>query len=241
MKNNTLRLLIRESIKSIVEAAPIYTSRQGTKPPVKKQPEAKVQVGAGKTALAVGDSQMGYMIGRGLQSHLKSVGYTVTFVSAAGQPASGVLKKFNENYTPGAYDLVILTIGGNNSTAESTESAIRSMHEKVVGQDDGHMIVVGPPPATLITDTAVAVKSWGQQASNPRYMLDRDKGAFAVRRETVSKKVDDLVLDNTLTYGVATQQSGKYPDQPDGLHCSVGAEPIVQDIITKAQAKGIPV
>jgi hypothetical protein len=196
--------------------------------------------GQGKRVLAVGDSQMVAQIGSTIRKHLADFGYSVTFVNGSGKNASGVLAKFNEAYRPRYFDLVVTTIGGNGSPPAQAEAAINSIHEKIVEQDGGYLIAVGPPPATLITNVTVGVRSWGQGARNPRYMLDRDDGKFAENRRAVSQAVDNMTLDNTLTYGVATRVSD-YPDQPDGLHCAVGGVAIADDILAQARGKGIPV
>lgn len=196
---------------------------------------------AGKRVLAVGDSQMVAQIGSTIRKRLADSGYSVTFVNGSGKNASGVLAKFNEAYRPGYFDLVVTTIGGNGSPPAQTEAAIRTIHEKIVGGDGGHLIAIGPPPATKITDTAVAgPKSWGSAARDPMWMLNREGGKFAANRRAVSQAVDNMSLDNTFTYGVSTRVPD-YPDQPDGLHCAVGGVAIADDILAQARSKGIPV
>jgi hypothetical protein len=195
----------------------------------------------GKRALAVGDSQMVAQIGSTIRKRLADSGYSVTFVNGSGKNANGVLAKFNEAYRPGYFDLVVTTIGGNGSLPAQTEAAIRSIHEKIVGGDGGHLIAIGPPPATRITDTSVAgPRSWGAAARDPMWMLNREGGKFAANRRAVSQAVDNMSLDNTFTYGVSTRVPD-YPDQPDGLHCAVGGVAIADDILTQARSKGIPV
>lgn len=223
------------------------------RPTTASVPSAPAQKSSGapskkKKVLAVGDSQMGAGIGLALRRHLETVDlngdgspdYVVTFVDGAGKNAKVILELFNQNFNE-SYYLVVTTIGGNGSSPSMTLSAINTMYDKVANQRDGYLIAVAAPPATLITSETAGVKSWGAAAKNPRYMLDRDRGGFAANRIAVSDTVDAMNLPYTLTYGVATRRAGIYPDQPDGLHCTVGGAEIAQDIITQARAKGIPI
>jgi len=225
------------------DAVPVETELPAVSTAQKRGPG-----GAKKKVLAVGDSQMVAAIGSALRRHLSTVDlnndgnpdYEVTFVNGSGKNSNGVLDLFNQNFND-SYYLVVTTIGGNGSSPSMTLSAIEKMHDKVANQRDGYLIAIAAPPATLITNTSAGVRSWGRAAASPSYMLDREGGRFASNRLAVSAAVDDMNLPFTLTYGVATRRAGNYPDQPDGLHCTVGGAEIAQDIIAQARAKGIPV
>lgn len=202
----------------------------------------------GVGALVIGDSQAQGRLGALMSSSLTGQGYNVTRLSYAGASTAKVYDQLVANYA--RQRLVVVFSGGNDGYSERSGSIgtisfldrIRSFCYK----NRAYLIFVGPPPATII-------EPWPANkpdpkipafpaAKSPDYHIKRDGGKFATGRQMISDAIqakDDSYKDKGCrTWGIATKFTN-YPNQPDGIHCVVGAENIVAQILADVNISGI--
>lgn len=191
------------------------------------------------SALVVGNSQLGSALGDEVIRRLEALGVNVDAHEPDNGGSSAAVANELESSLDG-HKIAVAFIGGNNDTPDAATAALRDMHDvcKPVG---AHLIVIGPPPATTITDldSAQAVFS---AAGTVDYQLDRENGDFARNRIEVADALEEEAggMEGVSVYSVASHlsiESGAgasdfYPDQPDGIHTAVGAVKIADAIFS---------
>lgn len=194
--------------------------------------------GAGDSRLdaaVVGDSQAGGALGAAVRSRLEGMGYTVTVTYENGAPGAKIAA---EQIPPAGSmpDLVVACFGGNDGSAGAVRAAARLIYDKVVGSG-GFLVAVGPPPATRITDPALAGRVFPAlgPTPDPGAWFELERGAYVDRRVEKAEAIESALegLAGAAAYGIAAQAGSSYPDQPDGLHLVVGAGGVVDSIFSK--------
>jgi len=200
----------------------------------RESPASDLKVSRGPLrALMVGDSQLGGALGTEFERKLQTLGFKVDKkLPIDGGSPSQVADALESSI--GGHQLVVSFTGGNDASVGDCELAVTQMHSNAV-ESGAYLIVVGPPPATVATDVASLNRSFREANSDVEYQLKRDEGRFAQRRIAASDAIDDMNDPNAglFTYGIASHHSvdsGTYQNQPDGLHCFVGAANIVDEI-----------
>jgi hypothetical protein len=199
-------------------------------------------------ALVIGDSQAQGRLGALMAASLTENGYIVTRLAYAGASTAKVHDQLVASYS--GQRLVVVFSGGNDAYSDRTGSVgtisfldrIRSFCYK----NRAYLIFVGPPPATVIepwpsNKPDPKIPSF-PAAKSPDYHLKREGGKFAAGRRMISdaiqEKDEEYKEKGCRTWGIATKVSD-YPDQPDGIHCVVGAERIVSQILIDVNIAGI--
>lgn len=265
--HNTLRAFIREAaILPGIPIDPIVLFTDASKNPFVKWPslsspggvdtddEGEIETAQGSStaapsdatldALIIGDSQAGGALGAALQRRLENMGYNVTRTHDDGAPGSRVLKQLPD-FTGGvpAPDLVVGIFGGNDSSPASAVSAAQEMYQRT--QPAGSfLLLVGPPPATLITDTQSAGEVFAGTLGPdpaPEAWLELRGGGYAQDRREIAEGMEAALngQPQVAVYGIAAHWGPaggpggpqNYPDQPDGLHLAVGADAVAEAII----------
>lgn len=189
------------------------------------------------TASIVGDSQAGAELGEAISEKLKSFGFSTSIESQVGAAGSQVASMVAQ-VAPQS-DVVFAMFGGNDSSPSSAASAVESAYTAC--QNAGaYLVVVGPPPATIITNTREAQAVFGPEAKDPNYHLNREGGDYPQKRVEIARAIEAAASGKVgmSAYGIAAQKSPDnptyfedyYPSQPDGIHCNVGAEAVAADI-----------
>lgn len=202
----------------------------------------------GIRALVIGDSQAQGRLGIVMESSLKKAGYDVSRLFYVGEPTSKIYDNLVTNFS--GQRLVVVFSGGNDgysgkTGADGTISALEKIRSFCYS-NRAYLIFVGPPPATLIEpwpsskpDPKIAAFP---AARSPDYHLRREGGRFAAGRRAISDAVQEkdeaYKVKGCRTWGIATKVTN-YPNQPDGIHCVVGAENIVAQILTDVNLPGI--
>jgi len=191
------------------------------------------------SALVVGNSQLGSALGDEVIRRLEALGVNVD----AHEPDNGGSSSAVADELAASLDghkIAVAFIGGNNDTPNAATSALRQMHDDCEAAG-AHLIVIGPPPATTITNlnNAQAVFS---AADTVDYQLDRENGDFARNRIEVARALEEEAggMEGVSVYSVASHfsiesgagSSAHYPDQPDGIHTAVGAVKIADAIFS---------
>jgi len=193
----------------------------------------------GLSALVVGNSQLGSALGEEVIRRLEALGVKVD----AHEPNNGGSSAAVADELADSLDghkIAVAFIGGNNDTPNDAKSALGQMHEECEAAG-AYLIVIGPPPATTITDLERA-KAVFNSAIAVDYQLTSDDGNFASNRIDVAKALEDKAsgMDGVSVYSVASHfsidsnpgSSGFYPDQPDGIHTEEGAGKIAEAIFS---------
>jgi hypothetical protein len=191
------------------------------------------------SALVVGNSQLGSALGEEVIRRLEALGVNVDAHAPNNGGSSAAVADELERSLDG-HKIAVAFIGGNNDTPNTATSALRQMHDDC--EDVGaHLIVIGPPPATMITklDSAQEVFSAADAAD---YQLAREEGKFASNRIEVARALEEEAggMEGVSVYSVASHfsiesvagSSDFYPDQPDGIHTAVGAVKIADAIFS---------
>jgi len=191
------------------------------------------------SALVVGNSQLGSALGEEVIRRLEALGVNVD----AHEPDNGGSSAAVADELAASLDghkIAVAFIGGNNDTPNAATAALRQMHDdcQAVG---AHLIVIGPPPATTITNLSRAQAVFSD-ADTPDYQLARDGGNFASNRIEVADALEEEAsgMEGVSVYSVASHfniesgagSSERYPDQPDGIHTAVGAVKIAEAIFS---------
>lgn len=194
-------------------------------------------------ALVIGDSQAGGPLGRAIMQRLSSTGYTVS----GPQYSNGASGAEVSDMVPDARnmpDLVVAIFGGNDTSTSAATSAATSIYDKVTAAG-GYLIIVGPPPATTITDPVKAGKIFKSSIGTnpaPDTWFKFDGGRYAQRRVDVAAALESALSgrENVSVYGIAARKAPpqgpgtgeQYPDQPDGIHVgSAYAGTLAQEIM----------
>lgn len=191
------------------------------------------------TALVVGNSQLGSALGEEVIRRLEALGVNVD----AHEPNNGGSSETVANELKrslSGHKIAVAFIGGNNDTPDTATAALRQMHEECEAAG-AYLIVIGPPPATTITDLDRA-KEIFDAANDVKYQLTRADGLFASNRIKVADALEDEAsgMEGASVYSVASHfninsgngSSASYPDQPDGIHTEVGAGKIADAIFS---------
>jgi len=191
------------------------------------------------SALVVGNSQLGSALGEEVIRRLEALGVNVD----AHEPDNGGSSSAVADELVASLDghkIAVAFIGGNNDTPNTATAALRHMHEEceVAG---AHLIVIGPPPATTITNLRSAQDVFND-ANAENYQLARDSGNFASNRIKVADALEEeaIGMEGVSVYSVASHfniessagSSERYPDQPDGIHTADGAVKIADAIFS---------
>lgn len=169
-------------------------------------------------ALIYGDSQSG-VTGRRLQEKLKADGVDVVRVTKSGKSTSYLASHAKANIAR-KWDEVFLFSGGNDSAVQA--DSLRKLLEHFA--PSAKVYFLGLPPATKITNMALARKVWGSASSPSKFFPQT-----AAKREAKNTayqaiagtfpNVQTLDFRNAAVTGAVTQPSGViYPSQPDGIH-----------------------
>ena len=193
----------------------------------------------GLSALVVGNSQLGSALGEEVIRRLEALGVNVDAHEPDNGGSSAAVANELERSLDG-HKIAVAFIGGNNDTPDAATAALRDMHDvcKPVG---AHLIVIGPPPATMITNLGSAQEVFSA-ADAEDYQLAREEGKFASNRIDVADALEEEAggMEGVSVYSVASHfsivagagASGFYPDQPDGIHTAVGAVKIADAIFS---------
>lgn len=182
-------------------------------------------------ALIIGDSQAGSNLGKELAGRLESKKVSVKTVSEVGRSGDQIASRLDGEIDD--FDIVIAMFGGNDQSPESASVAIERMYQ-ICKREGAHLIVVGPPPATKITDIELAKRIFGDQITDENYYIRKDGGSYAQNRIEISEEIDNdsQGRDGLSGFGIAARiPIEEYPDQPDGIHCNVGAAEISEKIL----------
>ena len=182
-------------------------------------------------ALIIGDSQAGGPLGAEIARDLEAMGYGTKISAEAGAPGAQIATKLDQEVK--GFDLVVAIFGGNDSSETAAVNALESMY-KTCQEAGAHLIVVGPPPATRITDLAMAESVFGDSVTDADSHLTRDDGRYAEKRASIAQALDSAARgrDGISGFGIAARVAGdQYPDQPDGIHCREGADNIADQIL----------
>jgi len=191
------------------------------------------------SALVVGNSQLGSALGEEVIRRLEALGVNVDAHAPNNGGSSAAVADELERSLDG-HKIAVAFIGGNNDTPDAATAALRQMHDDCKAEG-AHLIVIGPPPATTITDlrSAQAVFS---DADAENYQLARGGGDFASNRIDVAAELEEEAsgMEGVSVYSVASHfriesnagSSDFYPDQPDGIHTAVGAVKIAEAIFS---------
>lgn len=176
-------------------------------------------------ALIIGDSQAGGPLGAEVEAELRQMGFVNVSrrhkTGASGAYVVGLVTETDVNNV----DLVVAIFGGNDASVSSSTAAANELYDKVVGSG-AKLIIIGPAPATKITNTDLAIRVWGHGANNPDYWLD-DKASYAALRVEIAQALEDTMKNKAGAgaFGIAANMSPDlsgddyYPPQPDGIHC----------------------
>ncbi len=246
--NHILRRFIRESLRhdSMTEVVTAFDIVRLFMPTTQKsEPDVSIpkidlrrsfNTGGGLGALIVGDSQVNAQLGLAFKTEIESLGFSVT-LDGKTSASSAVIASVVERSAQGR-DLVVAICGGNDASPDAASESFRRMC--AAAESAGCiLIVIGPPPATRITDLALARNVFGPEVGdNENYHLERDGGMYPDQRVRIADSIEDAAErfgDRTrcVGYGIAVhfEPGVDYPDQPDGIHCNVGAGEIVRKIL----------
>ena len=104
----------------------------------------------GLSALVVGNSQLGSALGEEVIRRLEALGVNVDAHEPNNGGSSAAVANELESSLDG-HKIAVAFIGGNNDTPPAATAALLQMHGDC--QEAGaHLIVIGPPPATTITN-----------------------------------------------------------------------------------------
>lgn len=191
------------------------------------------------TALVIGDSQAQGMIGANVEKFLKNSGYGTTRKSFPGRPGRDILENL-KTYNLAGFSLVVAIFGGNDASVASATSALTAIYD-LCNASNVKLIVIGPPPATIIKDLDLARKMFGESVVSADWHLKRDNGAYPAKRINIAAAIDnfDDGKSNIATYGIAARKTWpeSYPSQPDGVHCVNGAQEITNEIMNECLTK----
>ena len=204
--------------------------------------------GSGLTAVAVGNSQLGSKLGDQLLSMISSMGVKIDRMAPLnGGSASDVAADLEASIDGNR--LAITFIGGNADTPSAATSAMNRMID-ACREAHAHLIVIGPPPATRITDLGLAQKVFPDVDGQEDYFLNKDGGRFASNRVAVAEAIETVAMSaggDVSAYGVAAHfhsdaspgSSDYYPPQPDGIHVAEGADTIAAEIVRHLDLRGV--
>ena len=184
-------------------------------------------------ALVTGDSQAGGALGRAFKDALEAEGFKVTMgTHVNGGAGDQIVRTTLENAE--GHDLVVVVWGGNESSVDSARDTFEEIHDGLL--DMGiFFIAVGPPPATRITDLGRARSVFGDDVMSDDYHMLRRGGKYAEIRVKIAEAIENAARGKDLAkgYGIALHHTPgvDYPDQPDGVHCQVGAEAVVSSVL----------
>lgn len=182
-------------------------------------------------AVICGDSQGKGYLGNEVGKILSSQGYKVSNVSVNGAGPDAVLDQVKAHAKNAL--LVVAIFGGNTSSATKSADGVVKMYEHCEQQGTAFM-AIGPPPVTEITDPGEITKRGG----NKNHWLELSPSD--IHSQSKRKEISDAMEAATSSsgeqinvYGVASnwrpkEEGGKYPDQPDGLHCQNGAAEVAK-------------
>lgn len=193
-------------------------------------------------AVVIGDSQAGGSLGNTIKSRLEEMGYAVRKTHEDGASGEEVLRDQMPDVSR-MPDLLVAIFGGNDASVQSAIDAAKEMYE-TTSQAGTYLVIIGPPQATTITDPATAGQVFaGSIGPNPapNAWFTRDGGTYVERRLDIAQGLEEEFagMPNVSVYGIGAHMvpaggigSGEiYPDQPDGLHLSVGAGRAVDNIL----------
>ena len=192
-------------------------------------------------AAVIGDSQSGGALGTTIERRLKDMGFdSVTRTHRNGATGDQVV----DEQAPAAFagsDLVVAIFGGNDPSVASALAAAEDLYN-MAGQSGSYLVVIGPPPATMITNTRLAGEVFGGVLGDdpaPDAQLRRQGGDYARQREEIAQALEDGMAGRPGVSAVGIAGNIDVEDQPDGLHLVVGVDRIVDEIFTRLNMSGI--
>jgi len=192
-------------------------------------------------ALIIGDSQAGGPLGAEIARDLEALGYGTKITAEAGSSGASIATKISQDAK--GFDLVVAIFGGNDSSESVAVNALEAMY-KACQEAGAHLIAVGPPPATKITDIGMARTVFGDNVKGANSHLTRDGGDYAERRIAIAQAIDSAARgrDGLSSFGIASRiPADQYPEQPDGIHCREGADAIADQILNAVGINDITV
>lgn len=182
-------------------------------------------------ALVAGDSQAGSALGNEIKNLLVGRGFSVIINSKPGVAGNEIASFVVDSIKN--YDLAVVIWGGNDSSPNFAATAFEKMYAS--STDSGtFLIAIGPPPATRITDIDLAKQVFGDKIESPEYFIHRDDGVYAQRRIDIAAAIEKAAYGKSLAagYGIAAnlRPGIDYPEQPDGIHCNLGASDVADEI-----------
>lgn len=180
-------------------------------------------------ALVIGDSQAGSKLGAALAQALEGQGVKTKIVSETGASGREVADRLQSEAE--GFDLVIAIFGGNDDSPGEAESAASEMYE-ICKESGSYLIIVGPPPATRITNLPLARQVFGNRIKDESSHLSHLGGDYAETRLEISQALQRFAAgrEGVSSYGIAASIPD-YPDQPDGIHCVEGSEEIARTVL----------
>lgn len=195
-----------------------------------------------RSVLIIGDSQS-QGIGVRLAALLKSKGDKVTRISRPGYGTKQILQTARTLVTPSKYDLVFVFAGGNQTWGKHPSVPLKVSRAAVTGllnylRPAGHVVWVGPPPATKITNLTLSKKVFGGKPTSSEYWFAT---GTARRREQKNVIYSEIVGGSPASYYDVRDLFDVFPAQPDGIHVFNGRDKIAQDLARYPVAPSIPV
>lgn len=171
------------------------------------------------SALILGNSQA-EGAGTILKNILKLRGDTVKFLAKHGAASKELLNLYKNNVTSNdKFDLIVIF----NWDTRLINELLDAVHQNA--SDSAQIIWYGCPPATHITDTALAKKVFGSKVTGPEYWLTSGYAAEREKFNTDLKNIlpkDVIYIDyRDLEIPDKTEQSVTgvmFPNLPDGIH-----------------------
>lgn len=159
------------------------------------------------SALVFGDSQS-QGIGREVGKLLTARGVPVSYKHKPGYSTAKLKTVAKASVSPGAHKVIYLFTGGNDYGPQPDRLKELVAHLRSGG---AKVVVVGPPPATKITNLPLAKKVFGSKVKSATHWLD---SGVAKRRAEVNEVYKQAMASEGVpyfdshSYGIAPQADG---------------------------------